>query len=76
MEASEGVNIVFGYSKEEVLKLKSTNLMPTLFARQHPTFVYNCKFNKSNGLYKHKRVICLHKFGHVFLANKYLKVLV
>ncbi len=27
-------------------------------------------------MFKHKRVYCLHKFGHCFLANKYLKILV
>ena len=31
---------------------------------------------KSEVMFNHKRVYCLHKFGHCFLANKFLKILV
>ena len=71
------MHLVFGLTKEETVgRVKTSDLMPSIYAKQHTFFVSGCKFVKSKAINQHKRVICLHKLGHVFLANKYLKLFV
>ena len=51
--------------------------MPSLFANQHTRFMNEFKYQgKPKNMYDKRRVYCLHKLGHMFLAIKYMKYLV